>query len=324
MEPIDISVVIPVYNEKDSIDILYRKLKGDLDAVGRRYEILLIDDGSSDGTAGRLKEIADADPAVTVIAFRKNFGQTAAMAAGFSHCRGRYVVTMDADLQNDSADIGRCIAMLEKDGLDVVSGWRKDRQDPYWSRRFPSMLANRMISRITGVHLHDYGCSLKVYTREVVSHINLYGEMHRFIPALASRIGAKIGELPVEHHARRFGKSKYGISRTLRVMLDLLTVRFQMSYATKPLHFFGSLGALSGLCGLVLGLMMVYQRQVLGIPLSNRPLLLLAVLLIFIGMQFISVGLVAELQVRTYHESQNKPIYTIRHIWKKDETLPGE
>lgn len=316
----ELSIVVPVYNEKESINKLHEKLTSDLKQVGRSYEILLIDDGSVDGTDKLLKEIAENDEKVTVISFRKNFGQTAAMAAGFEHCSGKYVVTMDADMQNDSADIGKCVETLEKGDYDVVSGWRKFRKDPFVSRKLPSMIANRIISYFTGVQLHDYGCSLKVYTKEVIDHIDLYGEMHRFIPALASRAGARIGEIPVNHKAREFGSSKYGISRTFRVILDLLTIKFQMSYMTKPLHFFGAVGSFSALLGFLISLYLVYERQFHNVGLANRPALLLGIMLIFIGMQFVSVGLLAELQVRTYHESQSKPIYTIRHIWKKDRS----
>ena len=244
---------------------------------------------------------------------RRNFGQTAAMSAGFDHARGDIIITMDGDLQNDPHDIP---AMVEKlnSGYDVVTGWRHDRKDPFLSRKLPSMLANKLISWITGVGLHDYGCTLKAFKREVTENIRLYGEMHRFIPAIASGMGISFTEVKVNHRARRFGSSKYGISRTIRVVLDLLTVKFMLSYATRPLHVFGTVGVASSFIGFTTIFVMLIQRQVFGIPMGDRPLLLLAVLLIFIGIQFVTSGLLAELIVRTYHESQQKPIYYVRRL----------
>jgi glycosyltransferase involved in cell wall biosynthesis len=308
-----VSVVVPVYNEQENVEPLLEMLRAPLEGLGRPYEIIVVDDGSSDETAARLREAADRYPALRAVRLRGNFGQTAALAAGFDLARGGLVVTMDGDCQNDPADIPRLLDAL-KEGYDVVSGWRRDRQDPFWSRRVPSRFANGVISWITGVHLHDYGCALKVYRREILSDIALYGEMHRFLPALARWVGATIGEIPVGHHPRRRGTSKYGLGRTVRVILDLLTVKFLMSYWTRPIQIFGRLGLLLGGSGAVLGAILSYQRIIQGVPLANRPILLLAVLLVLVGFQFISIGLLGEMLVRTYHESQQKPIYIIREI----------
>lgn len=306
-----ISVVIPLYNEEESIRLLHQQLTGALLDVGEPYEIIIVDDGSCDHSFERLRELHEADPCLKVVRFRRNFGQTAAFAAGFCAAEGEYIVTMDADLQNDPADIGR---LLEKahEGYDVVSGWRTKRQDP-WYRRLPSRVANWLISRVTGVRLHDYGCSLKVYRREVIKSIRLYGELHRFIPAVASWMGVSVAEVPVNHRARTFGRSKYGtVTRTVKVFLDLLTVRFLLSYATRPIHVFGGLGLLSVLVGGGLGLFLTYVKLIRGEDIGNRPLLTLAVLLLIVGVQMISMGLLGELVVRTYHESQDKPIYVVR------------
>jgi glycosyltransferase involved in cell wall biosynthesis len=308
-----VSVVVPVYNEEDNVGPLLESLETALEGLGRPYEMLLVDDGSTDGTAARLRAAVERHPALRVIRLRGNFGQTAALAAGFDLARGEVIVTMDGDRQNDPADIPRLIDAL-KDGYDVVSGWRRDRQDPFWTRRLPSQLANKLISWITGVHLHDYGCALKVYRREIVRDIALYGEMHRFLPALARWVGASVGELPVTHWPRRSGVSKYGLGRTVRVLLDLLTVKFLMSYGTRPIQVFGLSGLVAGGVGTLLAAFLSYERIVLGMPLANRPILLLAILLILIGVQFVFNGLLAEMQVRTYHESQRKPIYIVREI----------
>jgi glycosyltransferase involved in cell wall biosynthesis len=275
--------------------------------------MLLVDDGSTDATALRLRDAVGRHRALRVIRLRGNFGQTAGLAAGFDLARGEVIVTMDGDRQNDPADIPRLIDAL-KDGYDVVSGWRRDRQDPFLTRRLPSQVANKLISWITGVHLHDYGCALKVYRREIVRDIALYGEMHRFLPALARWVGASVGELPVTHWPRRSGVSKYGLGRTVRVLLDLLTVKFLMSYGTRPIQVFGLSGLVAGGAGTLLAAFLSYERIVLGMPLANRPILLLAILLILIGVQFVFNGLLAEMQVRTYHESQRKPIYIVREI----------
>ena len=309
----DISVVVPLYNEEDNVQLLYEEIKGVLDTMAEQAEIVFVDDGSRDTTLAKLEVIQAGDDHVRVVSLRRNFGQTAAMTAGFDHARGGVIITMDGDLQNDPHDIPQLVGKLNE-GYDVVTGWRYDRQDPFLSRKLPSQLANRLISRVTGVGLHDYGCTLKAFRREVIDNINLYGEMHRFIPAIASGMGISFTEVKVNHRARRFGTSKYGISRTIRVVLDLITVKFMLSYATRPLHVFGTVGVVSSLLGVTIGLILTVQRQLFGIGLANRPLLLLAVLLIFMGIQFIAIGLLAELVVRTYHESQKKPIYYVRKV----------
>ena len=309
----DISVVVPLYNEEDNVQLLYEEIKGVLDTMAEQAEIVFVDDGSRDATLAKLEAIQAGDDHVRVVSLRRNFGQTAAMTAGFDHARGGVIITMDGDLQNDPHDIPQLVGKLNE-GYDVVTGWRHDRQDAFLSRRLPSQLANRLISWVTGVGLHDYGCTLKAFRREVIDNINLYGEMHRFIPAIASGMGISFTEVKVNHRARRFGTSKYGISRTIRVVLDLITVKFMLSYATRPLHVFGTVGVVSSLLGVTIGLILTVQRQLFGIGLANRPLLLLAVLLIFMGIQFITIGLLAELVVRTYHESQKKPIYYVRKV----------
>jgi glycosyltransferase involved in cell wall biosynthesis len=309
----DLSVVIPVRNESANVDPLCEELVASLDVSGRTFEVILIDDGSTDDTFARLAARQERDPRIRVIRFRRNFGQTAAFAAGFAYARGKYIVTSDGDLQNDPRDIARMVDLIEQ-GHDIVCGWRKDRKDPFLTRRLPSMLANQLISRATGVRLHDYGCSLKVFRAEVVKPLRLYGEMHRFLPAIASEMGVSIEETVVNHRARRHGKSKYGLSRTVRVMLDLLTVKFLLSYSTRPLQIFGLVGGGMGLLGVLVTAWLAYQRLFGYQSIANRPLLLFGILLIFTGLQLITLGLLAELQSRTYHESQNKPIYVIREI----------
>jgi glycosyltransferase involved in cell wall biosynthesis len=309
----DLSVVIPVRNESANVDPLCEELVASLDVSGRTFEVILIDDGSTDDTFARLAAQQEREPRIRVIRFRRNFGQTAAFAAGFAYARGRYIVTSDGDLQNDPRDIARMVDLIEQ-GHDIVCGWRKDRKDPFLTRRLPSMLANQLISRATGVRLHDYGCSLKVFRAEVVKPLRLYGEMHRFLPAIASEMGVSIEETVVNHRARRHGKSKYGLSRTVRVMLDLLTVKFLLSYSTRPLQIFGLVGGAMGLLGVLVTAWLAYQRLFGYQSIANRPLLLFGILLIFTGLQLITLGLLAELQSRTYHESQNKPIYVIREI----------
>ena len=313
MAPPDLSVVIPLHNEEPNVAELHRELTAALGAWGRSYEILLIDDGSTDGTFAALKVLQAGDTRVRVIAFRRNFGQTAAFAAGFAHARGRLIATSDGDLQNDPGDLPMMVDVLDE-GHDIVCGWRRQRRDPWLTRRLPSNLANWLISRTTGVRLHDYGCSLKVFRGEVVRSLRLYGEMHRFIPAIASEQGVRIAEVKVNHRARRFGTSKYGLSRTLRVVLDLLTVKFLLSYSTQPIQIFGPPGLLMGSAGLAITGYLGYVRIFGGQAIGDRPLLLLGILLIFAGMQFLTLGLLAELQARTYHESQNKPIYAVREI----------
>jgi glycosyltransferase involved in cell wall biosynthesis len=310
----ELSVVIPVFNEGPNIEPLYRELTATLEAWGRPYELVFVDDGSTDGTFAALTTLHEGDPRLRAIQFRRNFGQTAAFAAGFAAARGRLIVTTDGDLQNDPRDIPMLVERID-DGFDVVCGWRKERKDPFLNRRLPSMIANRVISWATGVHLNDYGCSLKVFRSEVVKPLRLYGELHRFLPALASEQGVRIAELAVNHRARMHGRSKYGIGRTLRVMLDLITVKFLLSYSTRPLQIFGLVGIPMGLVGAVilgyLGIM-----RMLGLTSLNErmPLVTLGMLLVFIGLQFITLGLMAELQARTYHESQNKPVYAIRRV----------
>ncbi|MBO9335761.1 MAG: glycosyltransferase family 2 protein [Roseiflexus sp.] len=306
-----LSVVVPVYNEEESIPHLYRRLTVELENLGLPYEIIAVDDGSRDRSFDLLRDLAQRDRRLRVVRFRRNFGQTAAFSAGFDRARGDVVVTIDADLQNDPADIAALLAKIEE-GYDVVSGWRERRRDPFLNRRLPSMIANRLISWATGVHLHDYGCSLKAYRRDVVRSIRLYGELHRFIPAIASWQGVSVTELPVRHVPRRFGKSKYGINRTLRVLLDLVTVRFLLSYGTRPMQIFGLLGILAGGAGLAIGAYLTWIKLAYGTAIADRPLLLLAVLLIVLGVQFISLGLIGELVVRTYYETQAKPIYVVR------------
>ncbi|HMP39061.1 MAG TPA: glycosyltransferase family 2 protein [Roseiflexaceae bacterium] len=310
-EEVHVSVVVPIYNEAESIPLLYERLTTELDALALPYEIIAVDDGSRDTSFKLLADLARRDQRFRVVRFRRNFGQTAAFSAGFDRARGRVVITIDADLQNDPADIGALLAKIDE-GDDVVSGWRERRQDPFINRRLPSILANRLISWSTGVYLHDYGCSLKAYRTEVVQGIRLYGELHRFIPAIASWQGVAVAELPVRHAPRRFGTSKYGISRTIRVLLDLLTVRFLLSYGTRPMQVFGLFGFLSMLAGVVIAGYLSWIKLVYGALISDRPLLLLAVMMIILGVQFISMGLLGELIVRIYYETQAKPIYVVR------------
>ncbi len=301
-------------NEAPNVDELYRELRSALEAFGRSFEILAIDDGSTDDTFARLTRLQSADDRLRLIRFRRNFGQTAAFAAGFAHARGRYIVTMDGDLQNDPRDIGDMVKQLEQEPADIVAGWRKDRKDRFFSRRLPSMIANRIISRATGVRLHDYGCSLKVFRAEVVQPMTLYGEMHRFLPAIASEFGVTTVERVVNHRARQHGESKYGISRTVRVILDLLTVKFLISYRTRPVQIFGFWGLVMGFAGSIILAWLAYIRLTTDQAIGDRPLLLLGILLISTGVQLVSFGLLAEMLARTYHESQNKPTYVIREI----------
>jgi glycosyltransferase involved in cell wall biosynthesis len=309
----DLSIVIPIRNEAAALPELHRELTENLSASGRSYEIIIVDDGSTDESFQILAALQAADPRLRVIRFRRNFGQTAAFAAGFDHARGRLIVTSDGDLQNDPRDIVPMVQKLET-GADIVCGWRKDRKDAFLSRRLPSMVANRVISIATGVRLHDYGCSLKVFRAEVVKNLKLYGEMHRFLPAIASEQGVEIAEVVVNHRARPHGHSKYGIGRTIRVILDLLTVKFLLSYSTRPLQIFGLIGFVMGLLGTAITAWLAYLRLFGGEAIANRPLLLFGILLVFTGVQLVTLGLLAELQARTYHESQNKPTYAIREI----------
>ena len=309
----DLSVVIPLYNEEQNVAELHRELTGALGAWGRSYELLFVDDGSTDGTYPVLSRLQAGDSHVRVVVLRRNFGQTAAFAAGFAHARGRMIATSDGDLQNDPRDIPMMVDKLDQ-GHDIVCGWRRERRDPWLTRRVPSNIANWLISRTTGVRLHDYGCSLKVFRGGVVRSLRLYGEMHRFIPAIASEQGVRIAEVEVNHRPRRFGASKYGLSRTMRVILDLFTVKFLLSYSTQPIQIFGPPGLLMGAAGLAITGYLGYVRLFAGQAIGDRPLLLLGILLLFAGMQFLTLGLLAELQARTYHESQDKPIYAVREV----------
>lgn len=308
---VSLSVIVPVYNEDSNVEPLHDLLKSVLQKIGRPHEIIFIDDGSRDATYEVLRRLNASDPNCRIIRFRRNFGQTAALAAGFAHARGEFIVTLDGDLQNDPRDIPMLLTKIEE-GYDVVSGWRVRRKDKLLTRRLPSVCANWLISRITGVNLHDYGCTLKAYRREVAQNIGLYGEMHRFIPAVASWMGVSVAEVKVNHHPRQRGTSKYGLSRTLRVMLDLITVKFLLSYATKPLQIFGTLGFVSSSIGFILAAYLSIDKLVFGHGLAARPLLLMAILLILVGIQFISIGLLGEMMVRIYHEGQKKPTYVVK------------
>ena len=314
----ELSVVIPILNESQNIEGLCREMTEALGRWGRSYEVIAVDDGSTDDSFEQLSRCQQRDPRWRVIRFRRNFGQTAAFAAGFRYARGRFIATADGDLQNDPRDLPDMIRRIEE-GADIVCGWRKDRKDPWLTRRLPSELANKLISVATGVHLHDYGCSLKVFRAEVVKPLKLYGEMHRFLPAIASEMGVNIAEVVVNHRARRHGSSKYGLSRIFRVILDLLTVKFLLSYSTRPLQMFGVIGVPLGLLGFGITAWLSYQRLFGYESIANRPLLLLGVLLIFTGIQLVTMGLLAEIQARTYHESQDKPTYAIREIRESAE-----
>ncbi|MEP7106049.1 MAG: glycosyltransferase family 2 protein [Chloroflexota bacterium] len=318
-----LSVVIPIYNEEENVPRLHEELRAALDRLERPFEIVYVDDGSRDASPQRLSEIAAVDPHVRVVLFRRNFGQTAAIQAGIDHSRGEYLVFMDGDLQNDPADIGRLLQRIDE-GFDLVSGWRKDRKDALLSRKLPSRLANSLISRVTGVHLNDYGCTLKAYRREVLANVRLYGEMHRFIPAYASWQGASITEIPVNHRERRYGKSKYRIWRTFRVLLDLLTVKLLGSYGTKPIYLFGSVGLLLWALALVGALEVLGEKFGPGhVQAHNNPVLLLAVFLGLLGVQSVMLGLLAELAIRTYHESGGRTTYTVRRIIEGSAPAPS-
>lgn len=308
-----ISVVVPLYNEEASISHLYELLTTVFEDHTWPYEIIIVDDGSTDGSYPRLRQLTLNDTRLKVVRLRRNFGQTAAFSAGFDLARGDVIVTMDADLQNDPRDIPLLLEKIEA-GYDIVSGWRKDRKDRFLDRKLPSMIANRLISNVTDVRLHDYGCSLKAYRRDILEDVRLYGELHRFIPALAGQVGGAVAEVPVRHHPRKHGESKYGISRTVRVILDLITVWFLGSYATRPLHVFGSLGLISAGVGVLTGLYLTLVKFLGHQDIGGRPLLLFAVLLVVVGVQLITMGLLGEMIIRTYHESQNKPIYFVREI----------
>jgi glycosyltransferase involved in cell wall biosynthesis len=317
----ELSVVVPLLDEQDSIGLLYEQISGTL-ADKYSYEIVFVDDGSSDNSFNILSQLQNEDKRIRIIRFRRNFGQTAALSAGFVHSRGKIIVAMDADLQNDPADIPKMIAKLNE-GYDVVSGWRKKRHDNTVTRLLPSKIANWLIAQITGVKLHDYGCTLKAYRREVLAETKLYGEMHRFIPAIASWSGARIAECVVNHRPRTTGTAKYGLGRTWKVILDLITVKFLGSFSTKPIYIFGGLGFLTTIGSILVGLTVIYQKLSRGTDMSGNPLLILTAVLIIATIQFILMGLLAELLIRTYHESQNRPTYVIREILESSEQAGG-
>jgi glycosyltransferase involved in cell wall biosynthesis len=322
---LDLSVIIPVYNEAESLPALHAELTAVLSDLGLDYEVLAVDDGSRDDSVAVLRRLQEKDPYLKIVRLRRNFGQTAAFAAGFDLSRGGIVMTIDADGQNDPRDIPRLLDKMGE-GYDIVSGWRSERKEPFITRRLPSILANRLISSVTDVHLHDYGCSLKAYRHEVVKNVQLYGELHRFIPALAGRMGVSVAEIPVNDRARQFGRSKYGLSRTIRVILDLFTVTFLLSYGARPMQLFGLLGLLSGGVGVILNVYLFSLKLINGYryQIGDRPLLMLAVLLVIIGVQFLMMGLLGEMVIRTYHEAQNKPIYYVRDVELRQDEASDE
>jgi glycosyltransferase involved in cell wall biosynthesis len=313
-----VSAVVPIYNEVESLPPLIETIATMFQQNGISYEILCVDDGSTDGSTNLLRQLAQKRQDLRAVLLRRNYGQTAAMSAGFHYARGQVIITLDGDLQNDPADIPRLLAKLDE-GYDLVSGWRKDRQDAMVTRLIPSRIANWLIRKVTEVRIHDYGCSLKAYRSELVRDMNLYGELHRFLPALAFIEGARIAEMPVRHHARRYGKSKYGLGRTFRVMMDLATIFFMKKFLTRPMHVFGLFGVISMLSGISLGLYLTFLKLGLGQNIGDRPLLILAVVLFLTGVQLFSFGLLAELLMRTYHESQNRPIYRVREVVEPKE-----
>ena len=307
----ELSIFLPVFNEEENLRQMHTRISDALETLGRTAEIIYVDDGSTDKSLEVLKDIGAADKRVKLVSLRRNYGQTAAMAAGIDAAEGEILIPMDADLQNDPKDIERLLAKLDE-GFDVVSGWRKERKDKFLTRRVPSMIANRIISWIGGVHLHDYGCSLKAYKREILQDVRLYGEMHRFIPIYASWAGAKVTEIPVEHHPRTLGKSKYGLSRTIKVVFDLITIKFLATYQTKPLYVFGTFGVIAFLLSFAAGVWALVLKFVYDVSFILTPLPLITVVMLAISVQFILMGLLAELLVRTYHESQDKSIYAVK------------
>jgi len=313
----DVSVIVPVYNEVESIPKLIEAIATAFTTIECTYEIICIDDGSRDGTVDVLRNLTATRDNLIAIFLRRNYGQTPAMAAGFYHASGKVIISLDADLQNDPQDIPLLLDKLAE-GYDLVSGWRKERQDDAVTRLLPSKIANWLIGKVTGVKLHDYGCSLKAYRAEVLADLELYGELHRFLPALAFIEGAKIAEIPVRHHPRRYGKSKYGLGRTFRVLMDLLTIWFMKTFLTRPMHVFGFLGLMLMLLGLALGGYLSFLKLILHQSIGDRPLLILVVILILTGIQLFGFGLLAELLMRTYHESQGRPIYRVREIIGKN------
>ncbi|MDZ8239631.1 MAG: glycosyltransferase family 2 protein [Nostoc sp. ChiQUE01a] len=312
----DVSVVVPIHNEVESLPLLLEAIASTLSSSQISYEIICVDDGSTDGSGEFLKQEAQTRSDLKAVILRRNYGQTAAMAAGFHYALGKAIVSLDADLQNDPADIPILLAKLDE-GYDLVSGWRQKRQDGAVNRLLPSKIANWLIRSTTSVNIHDYGCSLKAYRAELLADMNLYGELHRFLPALAYIEGARITEMPVRHHARRFGHSKYGIWRTFRVLMDLLTILFMKKFLTRPMHVFGLLGLISMVSGTLIGIYLTFIKLALGEMIGNRPLLILAVLLLVTGVQLFCFGLLAELLMRTYHESQGRPIYRVREVVAK-------
>ncbi len=312
---IDISIVIPVYNEEESIPHLAESLATVLEKLGRKYEVLLVDDGSKDKSYERLAEIHKKNKNFKIISFRRNYGQTQAMRAGFDNATGDIIITLDADMQNDPRDIPAILKKMEE-GYDIVSGWRKNRQDKLFSRRMPSVIANRLISRLFNVHIHDYGCTLKAYKRDILDNIELYGEMHRYIPAVASWMGVEIAEIPVNHYPRKFGKAKYGISRTVRVILDIITIKFLLTYSKKPMQIFGLIGVAASFIGLGLTVWLIAERLFFDKSLANRPLFILSIFIFLVGIQLVTMGLLGEIMMRTYHEGTGKPTYMIRNFLK--------
>ena len=314
----ELSVIVPLYNEIGNVQILHQELREVLDGLNREWEIVYVDDGSDDGTADELRKICAREEHVRAVVFRRNFGQTAALSAGFDHARGGVIIPMDGDLQNDPRDIPRLLKHIDE-GYDVVSGWRRRRQDKLLSRRLPSMLANWLIGQLTNVRIHDYGCTLKAYRREVIRHVKLYGEMHRFIPVYASWVGARVLEIEVNHRPRVHGKSKYGLMRIFKVILDLITVKFLGSYGTSPIYAFGGPGLLFCFLGVVAGAGSLWEKFTAGTYVHENPLILLAVFLFILGAQCVLIGLLAEIAIRTYYESQNKPTYFVREIVSRED-----
>lgn len=315
----DVSIVVPIYNEVENLHDLVERIAQAMAAQPLSFELLAVDDGSRDGSADRLRELAATRPWLRPVFLARNYGQSSALQAGFDRVRGRYVVTLDADLQNEPGDIPLLLQRLETDaGVDMVSGWRKDRQDAELSRKLPSRIANRLISRATGVHLHDYGCALKAYRRPIIDRIRLYGELHRFIPSLAKEAGARIAEVPVRHHARTRGVSKYGIDRTFRVVLDLILIVFFMRYRQRPLHAFGGLGLWLATPGVLILLWLLLQK-LMGHDIGNRPLLLAGVMLLLMGVQFVAAGLIGELLMRIYHEAGGAPQFHAQEYVPENE-----
>jgi glycosyltransferase involved in cell wall biosynthesis len=308
-----LSIVVPIYNEKESVLKLCRELENTLNGMSEKYEVLLIDDGSTDGTFEELKKIHEKNKLFKIISFRKNFGQTSAISAGFDFAEGEVIITLDADLQNDTRDIPLLLDKIHE-GYDIVSGWRVNRKDKAVTRKFPSMVANKIISKLTGVYLHDYGCTLKAYRKLVIKNIDLYGEMHRYIPAVASWMGVRVAEVPVRHHSRKYGKSKYGVSRTIKVILDIITLKFLLSYSQRPIQVFGVLGLFSSTAGLIITAYLIIMRVFFSQPLGDRPLFILSIFMIFIGVQLITMGLLAEVLMRVHHEVRNRTTYVIKEM----------